>query len=333
MAAEALSAKPENQNKPGVTVVTNENINEFVAKQTGKEPAKEAPAADSPEAKAAAEHAKVEAEKAERLKAAKDADGEEIDHPDEKKKSKLNERFADLTAKRKAAEEAAAKAAADAKAAREARDKAEQDAAALRSKYEPPKSDELGPEPQVAQFTDVNEYAKALKDWTAEKTLQDKAKKDTEERQAKERETAAAEWAKRQSAFKAETTDYEKMIGESDVKVSDQVRDAIIDSDVGPQILYHLAQHPEEAQKIAGLTVAGALRAIGRLEAAISGGKSSEKTVEAKTPIVEISKAPAPITPLKGASAPVVSLTGSDDVPKSMSYEDWKALRKAGKIK
>lgn len=330
MPPEALSAKSDP--KPGVTVVTNDNFPEYVAERLPAKPAPEPAANDTPEAKAAAEHAKVEKEKAERLAKEKGAADDEIDHPDEKKKGKLQERFSDLTAKRKAAEEAAAKAATEAKAAREARDKAEQEAAALRAKYEPPKSDELGPEPQATQFTDVNEYGKALKDWTAEKTLRDKAQKDGEERQAKEREATAAEWAKRQTAFKAETPDYEKTIAESDVKVSDQVRDAIFESEVGPQIIYHLAQNPADAQKIAGLTVAGALRAIGRLEASFA-TKAPEKKAEAKTPIAEISKAPEPISPLKGASAPVVNLTGSQDVPKSMSYEDWKALRKAGKIK
>lgn len=333
MAIEALSAKPENQNRPGVTVVTNDNVNEFVAKQMGKEPPK---AEESPEAKAAEEHAKVEKEKAERLAKEKSAEksenDEEIDHPDEQKKGKLNERFSDLTKKRKEAEAKAERLAAQAKTEREAREKAEQEAAALKAKYEPVKT-EQDPEPQASQFTDVGEYAKALKEWTADNTRREDAKKAEAERQEKQAAEIAKAWAERQNAFKAKTEDYEKTISESDVKVSDQVRDAILESEVGPEILYHLAKNTEVAEKIAGMTVSGALRALGKLEATLAGGEKKEAKETPKTPIAELSKAPPPISPLKGAGAPVVNLTGSDVVPKEMTYEQWKELRKAGKIK
>jgi hypothetical protein len=131
--------------------------------------------------------------------------------------------------------------------------------------------------------------------------------------------------------------DYDDTIKNSDVKVSDQVRDAILDSDVGPQILYHIAKNRDVAVKIGEMTVTRALKEIGRLEAQLGGdnkgGEKKEAKETPKTALAEISKAPAPISPLKGAGAPVVQLSGSDEVPKNMTYEDWKALRKAGKIK
>jgi hypothetical protein len=331
-------AEAQAQEKRGsavdAVVVTGENFDQYVAGKLPPKAAENEPAADSPEAKAAEELKKVEEEKAARLAKdkPKESEGDEIDHPDKDKKKGINERFSKITAERKAAEENAAKAAAEAKAAREGRDKAEAEAKALRDKYEPPKSAELGPEPQLSQFTDVAEYTKAIKDWTADKTRKEDATKAQEERQAREQAATAKAWQERQAKFKAETPDYEKTIAESEVKVSDQVRDAILDSEVGPAILHHLAKNPDVAVKWADMTVSRALKEVGKLEAALQ-APSKESKAEPKTKIAEISSAPAPITPLRGASAPVVTLHGHDDVPQNMTYEDWKKLYSAGKIK
>lgn len=323
--------------KPGVTVVTGENFDAYVAE---KLPPKLAPVVeekDTPEAKAKAELAEIDAaRKAKESKETKppkqEESEEEIDHPDKDKKKGINERFSKITTDRKNAE---AKAERETKSAAEARaraDKAEQEAQALRAKYEPAKTDELGPEPLPAQFTDINEYSKALKDWTAEKTRSDDNKKRVEERNKQEQEAVVKAWKERQDAFKAETPDYEKVISESAVKVSDQVRDAILDSDVGPKLLYHMAQNPDVAEKIGKMSVPKALKEIGKLEAFFSAPPKDEKTE--KQTIAEISKAPAPITPIKtSGTAATVHLSGSDEVPKNLSYEDWKALRKGGKIR
>lgn len=304
------------ESQPRVKVVTGENFNDYVNEQLGIDP----------EAIAKEELEKVEAEKAAR----KSAEGnEEVDLAEvpEKKKGKINERFKELTDKRKEAEALAAKRAEELRAAREERDRIEAEKNELLAKYEPPKSDEIGPEPQASQFSDVGEFAKALKDWTAEKTRIDDAAKQRETEYAKRQQETEKAWSERLASTKAEVADYEDVIGGSDVKVSDQVRDAIIESEVGPKILYHLAKNPDVAQKIGELTVGGALRAIGRLEAEL-GGKPQAKT----STVAEISKAPAPISPLKGAHAPVGTLTGKDEVPKNWSYEDWKKARQAGKI-
>lgn len=318
--ADIVNSQPER-----VTVVTNDNFDAYVDKQLGVKK-------ESPEEKAAAELAKVEAKKA----VESDVESELTEHIPKDKKGKLNERFSELTAARKEAEAKAEKAAAEAKANREAKERAEQDAAALRAKYEPPKSEEIGPEPLPTQFTDVNEYAKAIKDWTAENTRKEDAQKANAARVAKEREEIGKAWTERQSAAKKEIPDYEAVIAESSVKVSDQVRDAILESDAGPQILYHLAKNADVAEKLGQMTVGRALKEIGRLE--VSLGKPETKDTkeaksEVKTTVAEISKAPAPITPLKGANAPVSTLRGTDDVPSGMTYEDWKKLYTAGKIK
>lgn len=311
-----------------VTVVTADNYEAYVDEKLGvKQP--------SPEEKAAKELEKIEADKKAKKPAETDVEAEAgvSEHLPKDKKGKLNERFSELTAARKEAEAKAEKSAAEAKVAREAREQAEADARALREKYEPVKTDP-DPEPQPSQFTEIGEYTKALKEWAADNTRREDAKKAQEKRAADERETVSKAWGERQTATKKELEDYEKVISESSVKVSDQVRDAILESELGPKILYHLAKNPDVAEKIGQLTVGKALKQIGVLEATLGGTKADKvEQKEPKTPVAEISKAPAPITPLRGANAPVSNLSGNDVVPSSMTYDDWKKLRVAGKIK
>lgn len=317
--------------KADAVVLTNENKAEYDDKILGG--GKEGAEADTPEAKAAAEHAKIEADKV--AKKAKDAvENEEIDHPDKTKKERLNGRFSELTKARKEAEakaEAAAKTAAEERTARET---AEMERNALKAKYEPPKSDELGPEPLPDQFTDVGEYAKAIKDYTAEKTRKEVAAKAESERQTKERESIGKAFKERQDAAKARIPDFDEKVGASNVQISDQARDAIARSEVGPEIQYHLATHPEEAVALGKLTVGEMYYAIGKLAATLGGSAKAAPKGNGAAPAAEaqISKAPAPITPLGNGGAPVVRLNGGQEVPKNWTYEDYKKARKSGQI-
>jgi hypothetical protein len=143
----------------------------------------------------------------------------------------------------------------------------------------------------------------------------------------------------RQAAFRAATPDYGAKLDAATVKISDQMRDAIVESEVGPQILYHLAEHPEVAESMGKLTVGKMLREFGRLEATLGGAakppaKSDEPKQEEKPAArAEISQAPAPISPLKGNGASVHVLKATDEVPREMGYEEWKKLYIAGRIK
>lgn len=307
-----------------VTVVTSENFDSYVNDKMGIKP-------ETPEEKAKVELEKVEKEKAARKAADDDVESETgvSEHLPKDKKGKLNERFSELTAARKAAEEKAVAAEAKARSEREARETAESERNALKAKYEPVKADP-DPEPQPSQFADVGEFTKALKEWTSDNTRREDARKAQEERATKERESIGKAWSERQAAYKAANPEYEKTISESTVKVSDVVRDAIIESEAGPQILEHLAKNPDVADKIGQMTVGRALKEIGKLEGKF-GSPDKEAKAEVRNAVAEISKAPAPITPLRGANAPVNNLKGTDEF--HGTFEEYKAKRAAGKIR
>lgn len=308
--------------KPSVTVVTSENLLEFQNKKIDEK----LPAAVEPEPEEKKEEVKAE-EKKEEKHAEEDEEVKEV----RKGNPKIEKRFSELTGKAKAAEEKARQEA-------DARVRAEQERDALRAKYEAPKTEEeLGPEPTPAQFADVNEYSKALKEWTAEDTKRTLAKEGQAKAQKEHQEKVITTWNERLEAHKKDSPEFEQKIANAQVKVSDQVRDAIVESEVGPAILEHLADHPEVADRIGKLTLGSALREIGRLEAKFE--KASEKeTVIPETkstvpaPAAEVSKAPPPIAPLRGAGKPVETRVDSQGVYHG-TFAQYKKDRAAGKIK
>ena len=120
------------------------------------------------------------------------------------------------------------------------------------------------------------------------------------------------------------------MVASSQAQVSDAVKEAILESDVGPQILYHLASNDDIAEKFSNLSDAKALRELGRLEALFEKTESKEDLED--KPVAQKSKAPAPIQPLKATSAASDTPIGSDGQFHG-TYAQWKASRKAGKIR
>ena len=296
------------QPKVAANVVTSENLAEFNAKRMGladSKPSEAAPVAEPPE---------VDNGQSEPVEASEEATTTE----DRKRNPKLEIRFEKITKQREEAREEARK-------EREARESLEAKVRELESRSQPPKA-QSSEEPRPEQFTDMYEYAKALTDYKVDQRLSEEKQKSEQARIEAQRQEVINSWTKRVQAAKSEIPDFEAMVGSADVTVSNEIRDAIFESDVGPQILYHLAENPEIAEKLQGMTVTTALRTIGKLEAQF------EKTEPQTKTVVGRSKAPAPINPIRSAA-------NGRDVPLTSdgkfegSYQAYKAARMAGRIR
>jgi len=291
-------------------VLTSENAAEFYANRLGL-------AESNAETEAVEETPEPVAE--EEQSEPKEAEKEANQEGERKQNPKLEKRFSEITKQREEARQ-------EAQRERQARLDLEQRLAALEQNRQPEQQAvNIDQEPQPSQFSDAFEYAKALAEYSTEKAL---AERDRQVAQAKEQEAQQKiiqSWAQKVQAAKAEMPDFDDMVASSDVVVNNAVRDAILESDVGPKILYHLAENNDLARKIAGLSPNAALREIGKLEARF------EAKPEQTAPVVR-SKAPAPIQPIRGGQ-------GKADIPISPngefhgSYQAWKAARKSGKIR
>lgn len=281
-------------------VVTSENLMEFQLAGLPKPEPKEEPKAEE----------KVE-EKAEE----KEEEPKEEEH---KPKRKLEQRFSELTEARRRAEERA--------------EAAERKAAELEAKINPKPvekvDNDIGPEPKQGDYTDAFEYAKDLAKWSADKALKDHAVKEAEKTQKAEAEKVLKAWQKRVTEIETELPDYKEVLASAeDLSVSDEVRDALIESELGPRILYHLASNPEEVAKLNEMTVRGAVRYIGKLEAKFEKAPEKEQKPEVKVAKV---RPPEPITPIKTSNAPENKINSKGEF--QGSYAEWKALRAAGKV-
>ena len=241
-------------------------------------------------------------------------------NPTEEKKAnpKLERRFSELTKQRKLAEQ-------NLEAERQARATLEARLKALEQQAAPQKPS-VDNEPQPGQFQDAFEYAKALAEFSTEKALRERDQQEATRKANEERQKVIQSWTEKLDKVKAELPDYDDMVSTANVVVSDEIRDSILESDVGPRILYHLAEDLEYAQKLAAMPTRKALVELGKLE------KLYEKAEPAKETVVKTSKAPAPVRGLKPSG-------GVADIPINSSgefhgtYQAWKEARKAGKIR
>jgi transcriptional regulator NrdR family protein len=188
--------------------------------------------------------------------------------------------------------------------------------------------DILGEKPQAAQFQDAFEYAEALAEWSAEKAILEREKQEAERKVAEERNQVIKAWSEKLEKAKAELPDFDDMVASSTVQVRDEVRDAILESDVGPQILYQLASDDDLAKKIANMPVTKALKEIGKMEVSFE----KKESVEVKSEPVARSKAPAPIKPIT-ASKGVADVLVDTDGAFHGTYAQWKAARQAKRIR
>ena len=307
--SEAQESQVVDQPNQAGTVVTSENLAEFNANKLGLASEQSPTVADTVDEESSSEPAADTGQSEPKL-AEDDATGAE----EKKQNPKLEKRFSELTKARKEAEARA--------------EELEKRLAALESNPAPQqRQQESNQKPTPDEFKDAFEYAEALADWSAEQAL---VRRDQEVRQREaetQKQKVIQTWQQKLEVTKAELPDYEEMVASSTVAVSDAVRDAIIESDVGPRILYELASDDDLAEKLTTMSIPSALKLIGKLEAQFekteAPAKAEKKTVAAK------SNAPEPIKPLRSTGGIAdVAIDGE-----KLSFQQWKAGRLAGKIR
>ena len=162
--------------------------------------------------------------------------------------------------------------------------------------------------PNPDKFGSYDEYVEALADWKADQRVAESFKRrDAERSQAAEARAAEAKaqaWAERQSEFREATPDYDAVVGKSSVQVAPHVVDALLDSDSGPELAYHLAKRPETVKRINALSPLSAARELGRIEATLSNPAAPQ--------FKPASKAPAPITPVRSSAPAAVDLASAN---------------------
>jgi len=259
----------------------------------------------------------VEATEPEQVEAQSEPEAKE-DAKEQKRDNKLNKRFDKVT---KRAQQAEAE-------ARELREKLQSYEARVNPEQQAQKPVVEG-KPQASQFNDAFEYAEALAEWSAENALKQRDEQEAARKAQEAQEKLTKAWTEKIERAKENLPDFDRMVKSSDIVVSDPIRDSIIESDVGPQLLYHLATNEDFAKELTEMPVAKALKQLGKLEAQFE-AKEEKPKAEKKT--VSSSKAPDPIKPLTGGKAGADVLVDTNGEFHG-TYAQWKAARQAGKVR
>jgi len=184
--------------------------------------------------------------------------------------------------------------------------------------------------PTPDKFADYADYLEALTDWKADQKVSEALSKRDQDAQQKQEltqhQTRVKTWVERQAAVREALPDYDEVMGDADVAVSPHVQEILLDSDMGPQMAYHLAKNQDEAERISSLSPLAAARELGKLEAALASKSPQASTTansQAPAPAApKVTKAPTPITPVRGTGGQFTK------APESMSDAEWYASRR-----
>ena len=145
--------------------------------------------------------------------------------------------------------------------------------------------------PDPDSYETFNEYIEALTDY---KLGQARAEAQAEAQIARKQEhqtkVQSAFQTRYQDAVKAHP-DFEALYEETadDVPFTDAMRESVLESDRGGDLMHYFLKNPEDAKRIAALSPVSAAREIGKLEARFETAPKPNAT-----------KAPAPPSPVKG---------------------------------
>lgn len=134
------------------------------------------------------------------------------------------------------------------------------------------------PKPVLKEFETYEAFNEDLVDWKLEQRHAAAARTENDRKAAEAQNAVGRAWNERVEAVKTIHSDFDEVMEDAaELPISQAMHVAIQEADRGPEIAYHLAKHPEEAERIAKLSPIGAAREIGKLEASLPAPASSAK--------------------------------------------------------
>lgn len=167
-----------------------------------------------------------------------------------------------------------------------------------------------------------NEAVRETEYWRNKAESSDGNRRELAEHEAEKAETKVAainaeSWQAKVESARNDMPDYDEVVGKSKAHVAQHVGDAVLESDIGPQLFHHFARNPEVLEKLNGMTEKQALKEIGKLEATL-------ETQKQTAPAFKKSGAPDPIQPVS-SNRGVTQKSEAD-----MTFDEYEAHRRKG---
>lgn len=180
----------------------------------------------------------------------------------------------------------------------------------------PAKAAEANQPPVRANYESEEAYIDALTDHKVDQKM---AQREQKQAQVQAQTSAAESWQQRLDKARTEIEGFDSVMENADAPVAGHVAELIMEHDHGPKVMHHLAQHPEQLDKINSMSPAKAAFEIGRLASQFDVSASSSKPAAAE----QVSKAPPPAARSVGSGRSTETALG--DLP----MEDYIAKRKS----
>lgn len=172
--------------------------------------------------------------------------------------------------------------------------------------------------PNPEKFKTADEYVDALADWKAEQKLAAK--------EAKQQITQVeSTYAEREEVVREKYEDFQKVVYNDDLRITEEMALVIKESEVGPELAYHLGKNPDEALRISKMSPLGQARELGKIEATL--------VATPPTSGKKASSAPEPIRPVGSRSATPKYDTTDPRSTSVMSTAEWIAAENARRAK
>ena len=206
-------------------------------------------------------------------------------------------------------------------------EQAREEAERYRREVERLKSRQMQP-PKQEDFQDYDDFQAAKTAYQAVQMM-GKDRLEEAEREAQERhqkaqiaaqrqmEQARQNWVAQAEEARTRYADFDQVVNAPDLPVSEGMAQYIALSDAGADLAYHLGMNRAQAREIASMHPQAQVGALRMLEQFVAVNKPRPRTQ---------SQAPEPITPVKSKASPVKTAD-------SMSMDEYKAARAAGKIR
>lgn len=169
--------------------------------------------------------------------------------------------------------------------------------------------------PKPQQFKTQEEYLEAYSDWKADQKI-------AQRQQQEQRNQVESSFEDQLDSARVKYTDFDTKVKTPGWYCSDAALQAIQESKLGAEIVYHLASNPEESKRIFDMNPVSQIREIGKIEASLATNPPAKKP----------SSAPAPITPVGSRSASP-NYSASDPRSLKLSMDEWAAARAKEKAK
>lgn len=169
--------------------------------------------------------------------------------------------------------------------------------------------------PKLDDYENWDAFIEATAEWKVEQKLTERDTKEREKSLKAETQAKQQTYAQKAQEFAKSTPDFLDTLEESEAPMNDMLHQAIVDSDLGPQVAYYLAKNPEEAAKMVKMGYGELNRYLGKIEVKLE-SKPAPKTTNA----------PPPINPARGSASSSVNPYERDLSPEE--YKAWRAKQK-----